>query len=431
MIDRYSRDEMSSIWAEKSKYRVWLDVELAVCEAHAKQGRISDKSYKNIASKAAFDTTRIAEIEAKVHHDVIAFLTSIAEKVGSDSRYIHMGMTSSDLLDTSFAIMLKRAGGIIRDDLLANLEAFKEKAFEYKMTPMMGRSHGIFAEPISFGLKFALWYSEFNRHLDRLDRALDDISVGKISGAVGTYAHLSPIVEKFVCDKFGLKSAAVSNQIIQRDRHANFFCVLAGIGSSMEKVALEIRHLQRSEVGEAAEPFGSGQKGSSAMPHKRNPILCENLAGLSRILRANAMAALENVALWHERDISHSSAERVIAPDSTILVDFMLSRLLNVISGLDVFPDKMQKNIDDSLGLYASQDVMLELIGSGMTREDAYALVQSAAMKSWKEKIPFRSVIESDKKASMFFDSKALNSLFDIGKHLKHVDYIFDRVFSD
>lgn len=429
MIERYSRKEMAALWSEKAKYELWLAVEVAVCEALSKRGAIPQDALSNIRNKAAFDEGRIGEIEAEVGHDVIAFLTSVAEKVGPDSRYIHMGMTSSDLLDTAFALQLTRAGRMIIDGLDSLMAAVERRAFEFKHTPMMGRSHGIHAEPVTFGLKLAVWHDEFRRHSGRLADAIEGVAVGKISGAVGTFAHIDPGVETEVCAALGLSAAPASTQVVQRDRHAHFFAVLAGIAASAEKVAVEIRHLQRTEVGEAAEPFGKKQKGSSAMPHKRNPILCENISGLARIVRANSMAAFENVALWHERDISHSSVERVIAPDSTILVDFILARLERVIGGLEVFPERMKKNMEASHGLYNSQEVMLSLARSGMTREDAYRIVQNLAMRAWKEDRPFRELLSMDADVSSRLDEEELSRIFDVNAHLAHVDEIFERVF--
>jgi len=431
MIERYSRPEIAAIWTDDTRYRIWLDVELAVCEAWARKGEIPADSLARIKKSAAFETDRIAKIEAEVHHDVIAFLTAVAEKVGDDSRFIHMGMTSSDLLDTTFAIQLSRSAKMIGEGVKKLRASLKKLAKEHKDTVMMGRSHGIHAEPITFGLKVAVWYDEFGRHEKRLAEATDGIAVGKLSGAVGTFAHIDPQMEMEVCEQFGLRPAPVSTQIVQRDGHAHFFSVLAGIAASVEKVAVEIRHLQRTEVGEAAEPFGKGQKGSSAMPHKRNPILCENLTGLARIVRANAMAALENVALWHERDISHSSVERVIAPDTTILVDFMLARLAKVIDGLDVNPKRMKENLEMSHGLYNSQDVMLALARSGMKREDAYRIVQARAMESWKEGKDFFELLTGDAEVSKRLSKDELRNLFDIKQHTKHVDTIFNRVFRD
>lgn len=431
MIERYSRPEIAAIWTDDSRYRIWLDVELAVCEAWARRDKIPADSLAKIKRDAAFETSRIAEIEAEVRHDVIAFLTSVAENVGDDSRFIHMGMTSSDLLDTTFAIQLSRSAAMIEKGVRKLRTSLRKLAQEHKGTMMMGRSHGIHAEPITFGLKVAVWYDEFGRHEKRLAEAMDGIAIGKLSGAVGTFAHIEPEMEKEVCEKFGLKPAPVSTQIIQRDHHAHFFSVLAGIAASIEKVAVEIRHLQRTEVGEAAEPFGRGQKGSSAMPHKRNPILCENLTGLARIVRTNAMAALENVALWHERDISHSSVERVIAPDSTILVDFMLARLTKVIDGLDVYPERMKENLSMSHGLYNSQEIMLALARSGMKREDAYRLVQTKAMESWKGGKEFFELLAGDPEISSKLSREELSKLFDINQHTRYVDTIFNRVFKD
>ena len=429
MIERYSRPEMAAIWTDSAKYDLWLQVELAVCKVQAERGLIPPQSLENILGKATYDKGRIAEIEAEVRHDVIAFLTSVAEKVGPDSRYIHMGMTSSDLLDTTFALQLAMAGRIIQEDLKALLEIIKKRAAEHKRTPMMGRSHGMHSEPITFGLKLAVWYAEFARHAKRLEEAIAGIAVGKLSGAVGTFAHIDPGVEEAMCKELGLTPAPISTQIVQRDRHAHLFSVLAGIAASIEKVALEIRLLQSTEVAEVAEPFGRGQKGSSAMPHKRNPILCENICGLSRIVRANAQAALENISLWHERDISHSSVERVIAPDSTILMDFMLSRLARVLEGLEVFPDRMQRNLESSLGLYNSQEVLLTLVHKGMTREDAYRLVQSAAMRASKEARPFFNVLAEDPEVTSKVSQAELKKIFGIDVHMQHVDTIFKRVF--
>ncbi len=429
MIDRYSRPEMRQIWSDEGRLALWLKIEVAACEAWSLLGEIPKSSLKVIKQKANFDPKRVAEIEAEVHHDVIAFLTSVAEFVGPDARFIHMGITSSALLDTAFAVQLKKAGEIIRADLLELIDSIGDLAMKHKHTPMMGRSHGIHAEPTTFGLKCAVWYAEFERHLTRLNHAIADISVGKISGAVGTFAHLPTSIEKEVCERLGLSFAEASTQIVQRDRHAHYFSVLAGIAASIEKIAVEIRHLQRTEVFEAAEPFGKKQKGSSAMPHKRNPILCENLTGLARVVRANASAALENVALWHERDISHSSVERVIAPDSTMLVDFMLNRLNKIISGLDVFPDKMLENIGLSYGLFASQDVMLALVRKGMAREDAYRLVQSVAMKAWNEKRQFAKLVAEEPGIASALDKKELESIFDLNRHARAVDEIFARVF--
>jgi len=429
MIPRYSRPEMSSIWEDKSKCDLWLKIELLACEAWAKEGNIPKAALETIKKKANYDLKRTAEIEKVVKHDVIAFLTSVGEFVGPDSRYIHVGLTSSDLLDTAFACQLVQAANLIAGDIENICKILKAQALKYKMTPMIGRTHGVHAEPITFGLKLANWYAEFERHHARIKGAIDDIAYGKISGAVGTFAHVPPDVESYVCKHLGLKPAPISNQIIQRDRHAHYFAVLAGIASSIEKIAVEIRHLQRTEVFEAAEPFGKGQKGSSAMPHKRNPILCENISGLARLVRANALAAFENVPLWHERDISHSSVERVIAPDSTILVDFMLARLAGVIERLDVFPERMQENMDRTQGLFASQDVLLALTEAGMSREDAYRIVQSAAMQAWEKNENFEDLISEDPMVQKHLKPEQITKLFDINRHFVYVDQIFKRVF--
>jgi adenylosuccinate lyase len=429
MIERYARHEMASIWTDEAKYALWLEVELAACEAWAALGAIPREALAAIKGKADFDPARIAAIEAEVHHDVIAFLTAVAEKVGPESRFIHLGLTSSDLLDTAFGVQLARAGKLLAKDLSMLREAVAALAKAHKHTVMIGRSHGIHAEPITFGLKAAIWYDEFGRHAARLEEAIRGIAVGKLSGAVGTFAHIDPEVERRVCASLELTPAPASSQIVQRDRHAHFFAVLAGIAASVEKVAVEIRHLQRTEVGEAAEPFGKGQKGSSAMPHKRNPILCENLTGLARVVRANAMAAFEDVALWHERDISHSSVERIIAPDSTILVDFMLARLTRVIAGLEVHRERMAQNLESSHGLYNSQEVMLELTRRGMSREEAYRLVQAAAMRSWKEGRAFFDILTEEPAVMQKLSREELAKLFDVQLHLRHVDTIFERVF--
>lgn len=429
MIPRYTREEMGSLWSDEARLKTWLDVEVLACEAWAGLGAVPKKSLAVIKKKAGFDVDRVNAIEAEVKHDVIAFLTSVAEHIGPDSRYVHMGLTSSDLLDTSFSVQLVRASKLIVKDLKDLLKALKKKAKKYKMTPMIGRSHGIHAEPITFGLKLATFYAEFERHLERFSHAIDGIRVGKISGAVGTFAHCPPSVERYVCWRLHLKPAPISTQIVQRDRHAHFFTVLAGIASSLEKLAVEIRHLQRTEVFEVAESFGKGQKGSSAMPHKRNPILCENITGLARIVRSNSLAAMENVATWHERDISHSSVERVIAPDSTILTDFMLARMTSVIEGLDVFPERMKQNLDMTHGLYNSQEVLLALVRAGLAREEAYPLVQRSAMKAHKEGKDFELMLRADKDVTKYLDDKDFKECFDISKHLKFVDKIFRRVF--
>ncbi len=420
---------MASIWSEGNRFEKWLEIELAVCEVLARRGEIPEESFKTISERAGFDVQRIAEIEETVKHDVIAFLTSVAEKVGEDSRYIHMGLTSSDILDTSFAVLLREASGMLIEDMEGLLAVLKEKAFQYKDTLMIGRSHGIHAEPVTFGLKMAMWYQEMVRNRDRLIRARDSISYGKISGAVGTFSFIDPEVEEFVCAKLELRPAPVSTQIVQRDRHAEFFSTLAIIGSSIEKFATEIRHLQRTEVREAEEYFSTGQKGSSAMPHKRNPILSENLSGLARLMRSYALASLENIPLWHERDISHSSVERVIGPDATILLDFMIYRFTNMMKNIVVYPEKMIANLNITKGVIFSQMVLLKLIEKGISREDAYASVQKNAMTSWEKGIEFKELILHDEGIMSYLKEEDVEGIFRNSNFLKHVDYIFERVF--
>lgn len=429
LISRYSREEMTAIWSQENKFTKWLEIELAVCEVLAERGEIPRQSFKNISEKAGFDVQRIAEIEETVKHDVIAFLTSVSEKVGNDSRYIHMGLTSSDILDTSLALLLKEAAGILIEDMDCLLHVLKERAFQHKDMPMIGRSHGIHAEPITFGLKMALWYQEMVRNRERLLRARDSISFGKISGAVGTFSFIDPAVEESVCVKLGLQPAPVSTQIIQRDRHAEFFTTLAIVASSIEKFATEIRHLQRTEVREAEEHFSAGQKGSSAMPHKRNPILSENLSGLARLTRSYALASMENIPLWHERDISHSSVERVIAPDATILLDFMLHRFTNMMKNLVLYPDNMIANLNLTKGVIFSQMVLLKLVEKGTSREDAYTVVQKNAMKSWEEGIEFKELILKDEWMMTYLARDDVESIFQSSNFLKQIDHIFTRVF--
>jgi adenylosuccinate lyase len=421
---------MAAIWEPKNRYRKWLDVELAVCEVWAERGVIPAGSMETIRSKADFDPQRIDEIEKITRHDVIAFTTSVAEFVGEDSRFIHRGLTSYDVVDTALCLMLKDAGGLIRLGLIELLDAIKQRAIEHKYTPMVGRSHGIHAEPITFGLKLAVYNDEMARHLKRWDAAVETISVGKISGAVGTLAHLDPDMEASVLGRLGLGVAAASNQVLQRDRHAAYFTALALIASSVEKIAVEIRHLQRTEVGEVEEFFSKGQKGSSAMPHKRNPVLTENLTGLARVVRGHAMAAMENVALWHERDISHSSVERIIAPDSTILVDFMLHRLSSVIRSMVVYPERMRRNLDRSRGLIYSEGILLRLVDRGLSRENAYAIVQRNAMRAWEEELEFKEVLQGDAELLSHISESELEEAFDERRGLRWVDAIFDRVFS-
>ncbi len=429
MIKRYTRSIMGDIWTDENKYNTWLKVEILACEAMAQNKMIPQKAFKNIKQKAGFSVKRIEEIEAETKHDVIAFLTNVAEHVGPDSRYIHMGLTSSDVLDTSMACLLKKAGEIIIEDCENLLNIIKKRAFEHRDTVMVGRSHGIHAEPVTFGLKLAVWYDEMQRNRKRFERAVENISFGQFSGAVGTFANISPEIEAYVCKKLSLKPAPASTQIIQRDRYAEYFTVLAIMASSIEKMAIEIRHLQRTEVLEAEEYFSKGQKGSSAMPHKRNPIGSENLCGLARIVRSNAMAALENIPLWHERDISHSSVERIIAPDSTILIDYMLNRLKGLIDNLIVYPNKMGENLQMLNGLVFSQQILLALAESGVTREEAYVMVQKQAMRVWKEKKSFKGLIKEDKNICAHLDKKKIEEIFDVNYHLKYIGTIFDRVF--
>ncbi|HEU19409.1 MAG TPA: adenylosuccinate lyase [Deltaproteobacteria bacterium] len=429
MIPRYSREEMASIWRPENIYRKWLDVELVACEALANMGKIPMKSFNTIMERAGFDVARIEEIEKTTKHDVIAFLTSVAEKVGEDSRFIHMGLTSSDVLDTSLALLLREAAELLIKDVERVMVILRDKAFTYKDTLMIGRSHGIHAEPITFGLKMALWYQEMERNHERLVRANETISYGKIAGAVGTFSFVEPMVEEYVCGRLGLKPAPVSTQIVQRDRHAEFFTTLAIIASSIEKFATEIRHLQRSEVREAEEFFSPGQKGSSAMPHKRNPVLSENLTGLARLMRSYAVASLEDVALWHERDISHSSVERVIGPDATILLDFMLNRFAGMIENLTIYPERMMANLNMTKGLVFSQMVLLKLIEKGITRENAYAIVQRNAMESWREGLEFKQLLRNDDDVMLFLKPEDLDETFKVENFLKHVNYIFIRVF--
>ncbi len=431
MIPRYSRERMTAVWSAENRYRTWLDIEIRACEALARRGEIPKASLRRIKAGAGFDVARIDEIEKTTRHDVIAFLTSVTEKVGEDGRFIHMGLTSSDILDTSLAILLKEAADILIEDMDRLLEVLKKKAFAHKKTVMIGRSHGIHAEPITFGLKMALWHQEMQRNRERLIRARETVSYGKIAGAVGTFSFVDPGVEAYVCRKLGLKPAPVSSQIVQRDRHAEFFCTLAIIASSIDKYAQEIRLLQRTEVREAEEYFAPGQKGSSAMPHKRNPVLSENLSGLSRLMRAYALAALENVALWHERDISHSSVERVIGPDATILLDFMLNRFTGMIDRLVVYPDRMRSNLNMTHGVIFSQMVLLKLIEKGMSREAAYAVVQRNAMRSWERGIAFKSLLRKDKEVMRCLLDQDLDRLFRVEHFLKNVDFIFDRVFRE
>jgi adenylosuccinate lyase len=429
MISRYARPEMAKIWTDQRKLETWLEIELLVCEAQSQLGEIPAEALKEIRENASFDAHRVDEIEKVTKHDVLAFLTNVGESIGPLSRYLHYGLTSSDILDTSLALLLREASDLILQDLHRLLKVLKEKAFQHKETLMIGRSHGVHAEPITFGLKMALWYDEMKRNLLRMERAKEAVSVGKISGAVGTFAHISPFVEEFVCGRLGLKPAPISTQIVQRDHHAEFFTTLAILASSIEKFSVEIRHLQRTEVLEVEEFFSKGQKGSSAMPHKRNPISSENLSGLARLVRSYGIAALENTPLWHERDISHSSVERVIAPDATILIDYMLNRFTSIIENLIVYPEKMKTNLEKTGGLIYSEAVLLLLTRRGLSREDAYAVVQRKAMRVWEEGEDFKTLLSQDEGIKGLLTKEELDAAFDVRAHLKHIDDIFRRVF--
>ena len=428
MIERYTRPAMGKIWEDENKFRVWLEIEMLACEAQAKLGVIPKKVVKLIREKGNFKVSRILEIEQEVKHDVIAFLTNVGEYVGPESRFIHLGMTSSDVLDTALAVQMKQSAELLLKGLEGLKKVLARRAKEFKHTIMVGRTHGIHAEPVTFGLKLALWYAEIERDIERLKAALKTISVGKVSGAVGTYQHLDPAVERYVCKKLDLPPAPMSTQVLKRDRHAEFMNTLAICGCSLEKFATEIRHLQKTEVLEAEEFFSKGQKGSSAMPHKRNPIVCERIAGLARVLRSNALAAMENVALWHERDISHSSVERVIIPDSCILLDFILADMTKIIDNLLVYPDHMARNLNATRGLIFSQEVLLALTKKGMKREDAYKMVQEQAMKVWKEEKEFKAMFLGNEEVMKILSKKELDELFDPKRSLKHVDYIFEQV---
>ncbi|MBI2683425.1 MAG: adenylosuccinate lyase [Acidobacteriales bacterium] len=431
MITRYTRPEMGRIWSDENKFRCWLDVELAATATLADAGLVPKAAAKAMAARADFNLTRIQAIEAEVKHDVIAFTTAVAEKIAdpSVSRWLHYGLTSNDVVDTAQALQVKAASDLIATDLRRLREALKKRAFEFQHTPMIGRTHGVHAEPITFGLKLSNWYSEVTRHSERFRRAAEEMRVGKCSGAVGTFAHLEPEYEEQICERLGLKPVAVSSQVIQRDRHAHYLMTLAGIASTLDKIATEIRHLQRTEVREAEEFFSEKQKGSSAMPHKRNPVACEQISGLARIVRANAQTALENVALWHERDISHSSAERVILPDSTILADYLLHRTATLIETLLVYPKRMLANLESTGGLVYSGQLLLDLAEAGMSREDAYTLVQGHAMHAWKDGRNFRQLVSKDKRITGRISQRKLDRAFSLQRQLRNVDKIFARVF--
>jgi adenylosuccinate lyase len=429
MIERYSRPGMAAVWSQENKFRTWLDVEILAAEAWAELGVVPRDAAAEIREKASCDPRRVEEIERETRHDVIAFLTNVGEHVGPSARFLHWGLTSSDMLDTAMASLMKQAMDMILADVDSLLEVIRRRAFEHKDTAMIGRSHGIHAEPVTFGVKLAVWYDEMKRNRRRLDAARETIAYGKISGAVGTFAHVDPRVEAYVCERLGLKPAPASTQIIQRDRYAEVFCALAVLAGSVEKMATEVRHLQRTEVLEAEEYFRPGQKGSSAMPHKRNPILAENLCGLARLVRSCAAPALENIALWHERDISHSSVERVIVPDTFIAADFMLGRMTGLLERLVVYPERMQQNLNLLKGLIFSQQVLLTLTQRGVSREEAYRIVQKRAMEVWEGKGTFKERLLDDIDLAGYLSHDEIESIFDLNYHLKHVDTIFERVF--
>jgi adenylosuccinate lyase len=420
---------MARIWSEQNRFQKWLEVEILAVEALARLGEVPKRAVGRIRKRARFDMGRIRKIEKEVRHEMIAFLSCLADSLGDDARFLHVGMTSSDVMDTALAMQLKEASSLLAEDVRELIKVLRQQAFRYRRVPMIGRTHGVHAEPITFGLKLALWYEEMRRNLVRLERAADEVSVGKISGAVGTFAQISPKVEAYVCKKSGLKPAPISNQIVQRDRHAFFFATLAVIASSVEKFAVEIRHLQRTEVLEAEEPFTEGQKGSSAMPHKRNPILSENISGLARLLRSYAVAALENVPLWHERDISHSSVERVIAPDATILLDFMLGRITYILKNLAVYPENMRRNLEKSGGTIFSEKVLLQLVDKGLPRDKAYRMVQRHALKLGKNGVDLRQELLQDAEVRRYLSPSDIEQIWDLKHYLKNVDYIFKRVF--
>jgi adenylosuccinate lyase len=429
MIERYTTSRMKSLWSDQNKFQKWLDIELLACEAQAKLGIIPKSALPKIKKKAKFDVERIAQIEEKTKHDVVAFLTNLAENIGEESKYVHFGMTSSDILDTSLSLLMREAGEVILQDLAGLSFSLKKKTQAFKHTPMIGRTHGVHAEPITLGLKFALWFAEIQRNIQRLKRAIQTISVGKISGAVGSFSNLDPRVEEYVCKKLKLKPAPISSQIIQRDRHAEFMTALAIIASSIEKFATEIRSLQRTEILELEEGFAKGQKGSSAMPHKRNPITCERLCGLARLVRTNGQAALENITLWHERDISHSSVERVIIPDSTILVDYMLTQFTRIMENLLVYPENMRRNLEKTGGMIFSGRLLLALCQRTPSKEDAYQIVQDNAMKAWNKNENFKDLIKNDKRVKKYLSRKEIEECFSLDYYLRNVDYIFKRVF--
>ncbi len=431
MIERYTRPEMGAVWADENRYRKWLDVEIAVCEAWARLDKIPKSALAEIRAKAAFSVPRIEEIEKVVKHDIIAFLTSVAENVGPHSRFIHLGLTSYDIVDTALSLLIRDSLDLVLRELHDLRRVLKKQALRYRKTVCIGRTHGVHAEPVTFGFKILVWYEEVRRHIGRLERARDTISVGRISGSVGTYIHLDPRVETMALRKLKLAPARVSTQVLQRDRHAEVLAALALLASSIEKFAVEIRHLQRTEVMEVEEPFTEGQKGSSSMPHKKNPVRCERISGLARLVRANAQVGLENVALWHERDISHSSAERVVFPDSFILVDFLLAEAADIIGHWVVHPDRMRANIDATRGLIFSQSVLLALTRKGLAREEAYQIVQRNSLKAWKEGLGLRGLIASDPDAAKVLKPAEIDRCFSLAPYLDKIDLIFERVLAD
>lgn len=431
MIDRYSRPEMKKIWTEENRFQAWLEVEILACEAWSELGTIPREDVALIRKNARFDIERIYEIEETTRHDVVAFTRAVSESLGAESKWVHYGLTSTDVVDTAVSFLLRQANDILLKDIDDFIEVLKNKAKEHKYTVMMGRTHGVHAEPTTFGMKMALWYEEMKRNRERFTRAMDTVRVGKISGAVGTYANIDPFVEKYVCERLGLEAAPISTQTLQRDRHAEYMATLALIATSLDKFATEIRGLQKSETREVEEAFKKGQKGSSAMPHKRNPIGCENISGLSRIIRGHMISAYENIPLWHERDISHSSVERVILPDATILLNYMLRRFSNIVKELTVFKENMVRNMDRTFGLIYSQRVLLGLIDKGLKREEAYDTVQPLAMKSWEEQVPFRSLVEKDPLIKKILNSEEIANCFDYNYHLSQVDTIFTRLGLD
>lgn len=428
MIERYTREEMGAIWTEENKYNAWLEVEILACEAWSELGVIPREDVKKIRENARVNVDRIYEIEQETRHDVVAFTRALSETLSDEKKWVHYGLTSTDVVDTSLSYLIKQANEIIRKDLHQFIKVLKEKAIEHKHTVMMGRTHGVHAEPTTFGLKLALWYEEMKRHLERFEAAAERIEFGKLSGAVGTYANIDPFVEKYVCEHLGLSPAPVSTQTLQRDRHADYISTLSLIATSIEKFATEIRGLQKTETREVEEFFAKGQKGSSAMPHKRNPIGSENMTGMARLMRGFMVTAYENVSLWHERDISHSSAERIILPDATIALNYMLNRFSNIVKNLTVFPENMKRNIDKTHGVIFSQRVLLTLIDKGMSREEAYDLVQPKAMEAWETEVHFKKLVEADDQITNVLSQEEINACFDTTYHLKNVDFIFERI---